>query len=261
MVGDLVDLDRYPIADIASPEAVAIVREGRQSLAADGVFTMPGFLHRHGVTAMEEEADRLCRDGFRRLDHRNAFPTGMGQETRVSLVCAGFDQMPRESPPHRLFLWDPLTRFVSEVLEQRPYYRNADAIASCMVSEYAPGDELGWHFDSNDGAVTIMLRQAGSGGAFEYIPDIRHRPDLASIIDDLVAGHSSHVRELVVPPGTLTIFNGRRALHRVAPVRRAPSRRMLTLSYEPEPGQGFSDEIHMRYFGRREPLSRGNATG
>ena len=265
MVGDLVDLDRYPIADITCPEALAIVREGRQRLATDGVFTMPGFLHPAGLAAMEEEIDRLCRDGFRRLDHRNAFPTGMGEKTRVSLVCAGLDQMPCESPPQRLFMWDALTRFVSEVLERRPYYRNADAIASCMVSEYACGDELGWHFDTNDGAVTLMLRKAGSGGAFEYIPDIRHRPDLASIIDDLTAGRSSHVRELDVMAGTLTIFNGGRALHRVAPVLRAPSRRMLTLSYETEPGQGFSDEIHMRYFGRRQPLtpvtSRRNAAG
>ncbi len=265
MVGDLVDLDRYPIADIACPEAVAIVREGRRNLAADGVFTMPCFLHAEGIAAVEKETDRLCRDGFRRLDRRNAFPPGMGRETRVSLVCAGLDQMPRESPPHRLFLWDALTRFVSEVLERRPYYRNADAIASCMVSEYASGDELGWHFDSNDGAVTIMLRRAGSGGAFEYIPDIRHRTDLPSLIDDLLAGCSSLVRTLDVLPGTLTIFNGHRALHRVAPVRRAPSRRMLTLSYEAQPGQRFSDEIHMRYFGRRQPLtpvpSPGNATG
>ena len=257
-VDDLVDLDRYPIADIARPEAIAWVHEGRRSLACDGVFTMPGFLHDAGLAAMEEEAGRLCREGFRRLDHRNAFPCGMGEETRVSLVCAGFDQMACGSPPRRLFLWDGLTRFVSEVLERRPCHRNADAIASCMVSEYACGDELGWHFDSNDGAVTVMLRTAGSGGAFEYVPEIRHRPNLASLIEDLLAGRSSLGRQLVVPPGTLTIFNGHRALHRVAPVRSAPSRRMLTLSYETRPDQHFSDEIHMRYFGRRQPLTPGN---
>ena len=138
MVGDLVDLDRYPIADIASPEAVAIVREGRQRLAADGVFTMPGFLHDKGVAAMEEEADRLCRDGFRRLDHRNAFPTGMGREDPGQSCLRGLStRCLANHRRNRLFLWDALTRFVSEVLEQRPYYRNADAIASCMVSEYA----------------------------------------------------------------------------------------------------------------------------
>ena len=80
MVGDLVDLDRYPIADITCPEALAIVREGRQRLATDGVFTMPGFLHPAGLAAMEEEIDRLCRDGFRRLDHRNALSNRNGRE-------------------------------------------------------------------------------------------------------------------------------------------------------------------------------------
>ena len=27
-------------------------------------------------------------------------------------------------------------------------------------------DEFGWHFDSNDGIVTLVLRYTGAGGAF-----------------------------------------------------------------------------------------------
>ena len=56
-------------------------------------------------------------------------------------------------------------------------------------------------------------------------------------------------------PGTLTLFNGFRSLHRIAPVEAAPSRLMLVLSYDSAPGQVFSDEIHLRFFGRRQPVA------
>ena len=254
-IADIVDLDRYPISDPESSAAVALIRTGRERLAAEGVFTLPGLVRPAGLAAMQDEADRLCPEAFRRTDHRNGFPSGMGEVTRLSLGCVGFDQMPADCAMRRFFLWDGLTRFVSEVLERRPCYRSADPIASCMVTEFSPGDELGWHFDPNDGVVTLMLRSAGSGGAFEYIPNVRHRDDLPAIINDVLAGECESLRELDVQPGTLTLFNGYRSMHRVAPVCSSPSRRMLTLSYDSAPGQHFGEEIHMRFFGRRQLLA------
>ena len=254
-IADIVDLERYPLSAPESSAAVALVRSGRERLAAEGVFTLPGLVRPAGLAAMQDEADRLCPDAFRRIDRRNGFPSGMGEVTRVSLGCVGYDQMRPESAMRRLFLWDGLTRFVSEVLERRPYYRSADPIASCMVTEFTPGDELGWHFDPNDGVVTLMLRSAGAGGAFEYVPDVRHRDDLPAIIDRALAGECEDVRELDVPPGTLTLFNGCRSLHRVAPVSALPSRRMLTLSYDSAPEQCFGEEVRLRFFGRCRPAT------
>ena len=124
-----------------------------------------------------------------------------------------------------------------------------------MVTEFSAGDELGWHFDPNDGVVTLMLRSAGAGGAFEYIPNVRHRDDLRAIIGDVLAGRCEDVRELDVQPGTLTLFNGYRSLHRVAPISATPSRRMLTLSYDSAPEQRFGEEIHLRFFGRRKSVA------
>ena len=161
----------------------------------------------------------------------------------------------------RFYFFDGLTRFVSEVLERHPFYRSADPIASCLVTEFAPGDELGWHFDPNDGVVTLMLRPAGAGGAFEYVPNVRHRDDLPAIIEDTLAGECGDLRELDVQPGTLTLFNGGRSMHRVAPVTASPSRRMLTLSYDSAPEQHFGEEIHLRFFGRRKPLGAGEPRG
>ena len=254
-IADIVDLERYPISEPDSSAAVALIRSARERLAAEGVLTLPGFVRPAGLAAMQDEADRLCPEAFRRVDHRNGFPPGMGAATRLSLGCVGFDQMQAESAMTRFYLFDGLTRFVSEVLERRPFYRSADPIASCLVTEFSLGDELGWHFDPNDGVVTLMLRSAGAGGAFEYVPNVRHRDDLPAIIENALAGECEELRELDVQPGTLTLFNGYRSVHRVAPVSALPSRRMLTLSYDAAPGQYFGEEIRLRFFGRRWPVA------
>ena len=255
----IVDLGRYPISDPDSPAAAALIRAGRAQLATEGVFTLPGFVRPAALAAMQDEADRLCPEAFRRIDHRNGFPSGMGEATRLSLGCVGYDQMSAGSLMRRLFLWDRLTHFVSEVLERRPCYRSADPIAACMVTELSPGDELGWHFDPNDGIVTLMLRSAGSGGAFEYVPNVRHRSGLPALIGDTLAGECEELLELDVQPGTLTLFNGFQSMHRVAPVAELPSRLMLIFSYDSAPDQQFSEEVHLRFFGRRQPL--GAASG
>ena len=254
-IAGIVDLERYPVADSEAAGAEELIRDGRRRLAADGVFALPNFIRPAALAAMQDEADTLCREAFRRVDHRNGFPAGMGAVTRVSLGCVGYDQMPAESLLRRLFLWDGLTRLVSEVLDRRPCYRSADPIASCMVAELTPGDELGWHFDANDGIVTLMLRSAGAGGAFEYAPNARHRGDLPAIIDGALAHRCEDVLELDTRPGTLTLFNGFQSLHRVAAVAAAPSRLMLILSYDSAPGQAFGEEVRMRFFGRRQPLA------
>ena len=254
-VAGIVDLERYPVAGTRTAIAEEFLRESRRRLAADGVLALPGFIRPDALATMQDEADALCSESFRRVERRNGFPSGLGAATRVSLGCIGYDQMPAESLMRRLFLWDGLTRLVSEVLERHPCFRSADPIASCMVTELAPGDELGWHFDANDGIVTLMLRSAGAGGAFEYAPNVRHRGDLPAIVEDTLAHRCTHVLELDARPGTLTLFNGFSSLHRVAPVAAAPSRLMLLFSYDSAPGQEFGEEVQMRFFGRRRPLA------
>ena len=254
-VAGIVDLERYPLSDPESPAAGALILTGRRRLAAEGVFTLPGFIRPAALAVMQDEAERLCPEAYRRIDRRNGFPSGMGEATRISLGCVGHDQMGAASPMRRLFLWDGLTRFVSEVLERRPCHRSADPVASCMVTELTPGDELGWHFDANDGIVTLMLRSAGAGGAFEYLPNVRCRDDLPGLIEDTLAGECRELLELDAQPGTLTVFNGLQSMHRVAPVAAAPSRLMLIFSYDSEPGQEFSEEVRLRFFGRRRPFA------
>ena len=252
MNSNFVNLDRYPIDDFASPVTQSLVRDGRDALSREGSFTLPHFIVDSALNRMCAEADRMSSNGFKCQEMRNAIPTGKNRETRASLACVGLDQMSGESAMRALFLWEPMTRFVGAVLDRKPYYRSADPIASCMLTVLDVGDELGWHFDANDGIVTLMLQSAGDGGAFEFVPGLR--TGLEFDVDRVLAGNREQVCRTEHRPGTLALFNGYQALHRVSPVLRRPARLILIFSYDSKPEQFFSDEIRQRFFGRTQPL-------
>lgn len=249
-----VNLDRYPIDDLTSPVAQALVGEGRAALSGEGSFMLSQFVAPSTLSCMQVEASQLSPIGFKCQEMRNAIPAGKGRETRASLACVGMDQMPADSAIRQLFLWEPLTRFVGAVLDRIPYYRSADPIASCMLTVLDVGDELGWHFDANDGIVTLMLQSAGRGGAFEYVSEIRDSREFESSVDQVLVGNGGPVCQSDYRPGTLALFNGYQAFHRVSPVTRSPARLILIFSYDSKPDQYFSDEIRQRFFGRIKPL-------
>jgi 2OG-Fe(II) oxygenase superfamily len=116
---------------------------------------------------------------------------------------------------------------------------------------YGDGDELGWHFDPNNGVVTVLLQSAEVGGGFEFVPNIRRddaegRAAVARIMD----GARDGVITALLLPGTLALFQGVDSLHRVTPVKGEQPRIILTLSFDTEPGTLFSPEIRRRYSGR-----------
>ena len=58
-IGDIVDLDRYPIADLAAARARRLVGDCRRELAARGACQLPGFMRQEAVQAVLGEAGAL----------------------------------------------------------------------------------------------------------------------------------------------------------------------------------------------------------
>ena len=50
-------------------------------------------------------------------------------------------------------------------------------MAALNINVHGPGQELGWHFDRTDFAVTLSLQQCEQGGVFEYVPNLRSARD------------------------------------------------------------------------------------
>lgn len=121
----------------------------------------------------------------------------------------------------------------------------------CGISVLRDGDAHGWHFDQNAFVVSLLIQKPDAGGAFEFAPAIRSDDDenfegVKAVMDE----RSAHVRELAVEPGTLVLFRGSHALHRVTEVSGAKPRIIALFSFDEDPNMQFGKATQMRVFGR-----------
>ena len=43
-IGDIIDLERYPLHDLGSAKVDKLLRQGREALAGDALFSLQGFV-------------------------------------------------------------------------------------------------------------------------------------------------------------------------------------------------------------------------
>jgi hypothetical protein len=120
-----------------------------------------------------------------------------------------------------------------------------------MINVNRTGEQLGWHFDNAEFAVTLMLQPPRAGGAFRYLPNVR-TGDVAedAAVLAVLDGDETGLIDLAPPAGTLVVFRGRDSLHCVAPVPGPRSRLVGVLSYAREPGQRMDVASQMLFHGR-----------
>ena len=168
-----------------------------------------------------------------------------------------YDQFNKTALISQLFEWAPLTEFVRQVLGFETLYRTADPYLSIVVNIMQTGDELAWHFDTNDGVVSLMLQPADDGGHFEYAPYIRDEVDENyGGIQKLFEGSSSLADQPAIEAGTFVLFKGRRSCHRVTPIGQTTHPRVNILySFDERPGMVFSEASQME---KTQPRSGAN---
>ncbi|HIN44084.1 MAG TPA: 2OG-Fe(II) oxygenase [Gammaproteobacteria bacterium] len=150
-----------------------------------------------------------------------------------------------------------MTEFVRQILSFETLYRTADPYLSIVINIMKSGDELAWHFDTNDGVVSLMLQTADDGGEFEYAPYIRNELDENyGGINELFEGRAQVADRPKIYPGTFVLFKGRRSCHRVTPIGRSRQPRLNILySYDEQPNMVFSDASQLE---KTQPTSGAN---
>lgn len=263
-IAAIVDLERYPIADLASLAAQSVTDGCHRQLGETGLCLLPEFVRTAALATMAEEARGLAPAAYH-TEHWRASVHGDGgpdagtipQATRASIAAVAYDRLPADSLLRRLYEWDGLTDFIAAALNGGPLYRCADPLVSCMVTVCRKGDELGWHYDPNDGVVSLQLQNADAGGAFEFAPRIRaagpeaNGPEANDIEFAVIEDRYAALVRPRIAPGTLSLFNGHRSLHRVAPITGTGTRIMALFNYMAVPGYVFSGDIQEKFFGRR----------
>lgn len=241
-----IDVDRYPLTGPGTRRD-ALVESCQRTVRRHALCQLPGFLLPRGRDALAAESRSVAPRAIRRDTKRGAYlwlketafpaddPRGCLQHDRKGTVH--YDLYPRDSLMHRLYEWQPLTRFIGDVLEERSFHICADKVMSVVLSVMKDGDEHGWHFDTNDYAISLCLQNSAAGGEFVCFPYIRDEDDEhLEAVSAAFRGETKAPVRVAFAPGTLTIFRGRRSLHRVASTVGPQDRLMAIFSYHREPG-------------------------
>ncbi len=250
----LIDLDRYPIDRLQSPEGEALIARCQADLDRDAAATLPGFLRGQALAGLVAEAEGLI-PGSRRFERvpRVTYPQGdvsegsaLAAEVRAMKHLNANNQIlnyqiPNNSDLRAIYLWPDLTEFVRRVRRVPTLHVSQCPHLALTMKAAFEGDTDGWHYDPNDGVVTLLLRAADVGGEFEYAPNIRSDDDQNYAgVKRLFQNPDAEGRRLSQAAGTFTFFNGKHSMHRVKPVGPTSKPRLVAIfSYDQRPDQVF----------------------
>ena len=106
-------------------------------------------------------------------------------------------------------MWEPLRLFVRDVFGVPALYRSQCPHLALTLKIEGEGDIDNWHYDSNDGVVSILLKNADEGGNFEYAPYLRSEADERyDWVARVLADPETHAIRHRAAPGDFMLFNG-----------------------------------------------------
>jgi len=257
----LIDLDRYPIDRLDAPDGQALVAQCKKNLDAQAAATLPGFVRAEALAGLTAEVEGLI-PGSRRFANapRVTFPENeaaddqaLVKRVRAMKHSNAYNQIlnyqiPNDSDLRAIYLWPMMTEFVRRVQRVDQLHLSQCPHLALNMKVAFEGDTDGWHYDPNDGVVTLLLQAPDEGGEFEYAPNIRSLADQNyEGVKRLFENPETEGRRVDQSPGSLTVFNGRNSMHRVRPVATTRKPRIVAIfSYDQRPDQVFgSDYINM----------------
>ena len=262
-LGDLVDLDAFPVHEPASAGHVAAVDTARIGLRSEGCAVLGGFVRPETVARLNDEIlERKHATHYSTQVINPYFHTGVNPDYPADHPVNTFIERSSGFIPGDA--WDPgcatevlfrapeVARFIADCLEIPALYCYDDPLAGLTANICDPGQQFTWHFDTNDFAVTVLVQPADEGGLFEYVPQIRSAEHEGfDAIAGVLAGGREGVCTLELRPGDLQIFRGRYSLHRVTRVGAGSRpRHAAILAYTLEPGVIGRVERTRQLFGR-----------
>ena len=260
-IGEIVDLERYPLDRLDSAAGSALIERCRDDLERDGLFNLDGFVFPGLIEELLPGLEPLIEHAsFTHARRHNIYflpgveglaanhPALREFETVNHTVCA--DQIPG-NPLVQLYEWPAFAAFLAAVMHKPRLYPMDDPLACMNVMAYREGEALNWHFDRSEFTTTLLLQAAEQGGEFQYRTGLRSDDDPNyDGIGEFLAGDQHDVNTLKLTAGTLNVFRGKNTLHRVSPVRGPRNRVITVFSYYEKPGVRFSREENLGFYGR-----------
>lgn len=252
----IVNTSLYPLSD--ETRRAAIVTTAARQLAEDGAAAFPDFVLPEALAEMVAEATARFGGAHRRDQMLGFNPRGpladIADETLrnraapYSMWILGSDLLEADGAVQTFYRSPELMALVQDALGIARLHTTADPLINVNITYMGAGDQHGWHFDDNDFVVSLLLQAPETGGAFEYAPEVDTAP--VEEINAILDGTSPRTRLQKVEAGTLLLFRGCRALHRVTEVAGDTRRMIALLSYHTEPGFVYADSVKQNGLGR-----------
>ena len=255
-LSDIIDFSACPVSN------PLFARQCAARLASDCILTLPGFLQSGTVDMLVTEAEAQKHNAYFTASSHNVYLSEPRPDLDASHVfnrqiisskgCITTDQVPEQSRLKIIYDAPEFRKFIATIVGEPALYEYADPLSSINVHYAVEGQELGWHFDNSEFAITLLLQAPQSGGQFEYVRDLRDAEagemnfaGVAAVLDG-----EAVIERPTVTQGTLMLFRGRNAMHRVTPTIGRTTRILVVLAYNAEPGIALSEAARMTFFGR-----------
>lgn len=268
-VGLVVDIDRYPLTDPTSDAWRAVVERTRRELHDVGCSVLPGFIRGSLYETLRRESAAAAPSAYYEPETVNVYNIDLDSNQEAALPAdhpgritmqrgnafVARDQIDPSAVIAQLYSSPLVTEFVASCFELERLYELADPLSGLVLNVIKPGLEHPWHFDTNEFTVSLLTQAPTGGGSFEYCPNIRsvddeHLDDVRAVLD----GRGERlIRQLVLRPGDLQLFQGRYALHRVSRVLGDTARHTAIFAYSERPGVIGSPARTRQLFGRVLP--------
>ena len=239
-----------------------LIKEYKRKLDINGVLTLPNFLKNKALKELIIEAELAASEAFFTNSTHNVYLTPI--DTRLppdhvfnkqlvsSKGCICTDQIPYNSKLKQLYNYSGFKKFVAKIVGEKKLYPYDDPLSSINVHYAGEGQELNWHFDNSEFAITLLLQSPLEGGKFEYIKNFRNAEKNEMNFDGVAELLNGSVKPetLIIEPGTLVLFRGRNSIHRVTPSSGERNRILVVLAYNSQPGIALSESARKTFYGR-----------
>jgi len=176
--------------------------------------------------------------------------------TRVASIA--YDELDPQGALCSIYNSNTLAELVRRVTGLPQCFHSADPLGRCSVNVFKNGWKHAWHFDESEYSTTLMLQKPDQGGIFQYTVPIRQKQSemvstlVEEVIDDEVLPDKRSVRRrnLIFEEGTLSIFCGRRSLHRVTDCIGTKDRLVAVFAFSSKPGYTNSESVQRLFWGR-----------
>lgn len=253
---DIINFSNHPIDKFDFQETC------KKRLDKEGALVLKNFLMPKAIEQVKKEGRDNQHLAYYCTDDHNVYLTDSDPSypedhprnklIRSSKGCIQDDQIPLNSPLHTIYDAKIFREFLCNVLGEKSLYDYADNLSSINLHYAEEGKELGWHFDNSSFATTMLIQKPEGGGSFEYVENMRDADNGEMNFEGVekVLNGKTPVKTLSMPEGTLVLFRGRNAIHRVTPTIGETTRMLVVFAYNSEPGIAISPEASMTFYGR-----------